>query len=163
MALTQSQVREMFSYDPETGLLTWVSGYRGVQVGRTAGALTARGYIGVIVHGKKYQAHRLIWLYVHGHFPPKWQDIDHANQIKHDNRLSNLRLSSRSQNQANVNMYSSNTTGYKGVSWHKQREKFRASIRHNYKSIHLGVFDTAEEASDAYKAAAQKIYGEFAA
>jgi|SRR3990167_74362 len=89
-------------------------------------------------------------------------EIDHVNGNKLDNRRKNLRFCSRHQNSANKNKYSTNTTGFKGVTWEKQINKFAARITFKYKNITLGRFNTAIEVARAYNKAAVKYFGEFA-
>jgi hypothetical protein len=89
------------------------------------------------------------------------QDIDHINGNDIDNRKQNLRLCSHSQNLRNIPKSSRNTTGFKGVCFDKGVNKFRASIKFNYKTIYLGVFNTAEEASEVYQKKALELHGEF--
>lgn len=88
--------------------------------------------------------------------------VDHIDGNGLNNQRANMRLATRSQNEWNKGRYKNNTSGYKGVSWHKQREAWRASIYVHSKQKHLGLFDTPEEASEAYAEAANKYHGEFA-
>lgn len=90
------------------------------------------------------------------------KQIDHINGIKHDNRRENLRSATNTQNQHNVGRNSKNTSGFKGVSWCKANNKWRAYIKINGKPKYLGVFETPELAHEAYKQAAIKHHGEFA-
>jgi hypothetical protein len=87
---------------------------------------------------------------------------DHRNLDRLDNRRQNLRHCTRSQNNHNVGRQRNNKTGYKGVSYDRQRRRFFASIRVEGKTRALGRYHTAEEAARAYDAAAQEYYGEFA-
>ena len=93
---------------------------------------------------------------------PTGMQTDHINQNKLDNRKENLRASTRSQNMANVTTCSHNTSGYKGVSFHKNRGKWRAYIRVNKKQISLGMFTSKEIAAIAYNEAAKVYFGNFA-
>ena len=97
---TQSQVKELFHYDPETGHLIWLVDRRAHKVaGKIAGYLNNEGYLRIRIDGKGYQAHRLIWLYVNGAWPVN--EIDHVNGVRNDNRISNLREVTNSQNLQN--------------------------------------------------------------
>lgn len=88
------------------------------------------------------------------------KSIDHINCNSLDNRKSNLRICTQSQNSGNILKRAKTFTGIKGVN--KNGKKFRARICYNRKLIHLGTFDTIEKASDVYKNAAIKYFGEFA-
>jgi len=95
--------------------------------------------------------------------PPKaGYFADHINGNKLDNRRANLRYATRTENGGNRPMQKNNTTGYKGVSFHIRKKKYGASIKHQQKQKNLGYFDTPEEASAAYNAAAEKHFNEFA-
>lgn len=101
-------------------------------------------------------AHRIIlWC-------PKGLQIDHIDGNPCNNQMSNLRVCTHSQNIQNRGKLSTNTSGYKGVSWHKRDKIWRAQIAVNGRYIYLGSFDTAKEAHKAYKNASIKYHGEFA-
>ena len=159
--ITQDRLKEILAYDSNTGVFTWNANVSNIKRGNEAGYRSKRGYVFIKADKHLYLAHRLAWMYMTGKFPDEKIDIDHINQVKFDNRFSNLRLASRSENQRNVVRYSNNTTGFKGVSFHKQSGKYKAYIKHNYQSKHLGVFDSPEEASSAYTAAARLTQGKF--
>jgi hypothetical protein len=142
--------------------LIWkVKRARNVKVGDVAGCLRKDGYVVVSVGGWLYKAHRIIWVMHHGAIPDGL-GVDHINNIKNDNRIENLRLSTKSQNQGNTKKHTTNTSGYKGVCWHKKDKKWLAQIQHNGKNKYLGNFDNPEDAHAAYVAAAKKIFGDFA-
>jgi hypothetical protein len=94
--------------------------------------------------------------------PPHGMDIDHINGDGLDNRWSNLRLATRAENIRNSRTKATNTSGFKGVSWHKRDRKWQAHIKINGRSKNLGLFEAPEDAHAAYVAAAQKYHGEFA-
>ncbi len=156
---TQSQLKERLHYDPETGLFTWIkvlSNY--VKTGSVAGTDSGHGYIKIGILGGSCYAHRLAWFYVHGVWP---HEIDHTNRIRSDNRLSNLRSCTRSQNACNSHTNKRTVHDLpKGV--HAARDKFKAVINCNCKEIHLGTFDTVEEANKARLAAVDRYHVEFA-
>lgn len=156
--LTQERLKELLSYDPDTGVFTNLT-QRGTRApkGGVAGWITQDGYINIQIDGKKYQAHRLAWLYVYGEFPEK--SLDHVNEIKDDNRLVNLRLATKQENGHNVSsLQINNTSGFRGVSWHKSAKKWIATITINGKNKHLGYFNTAEESSEVYLKAKRKFH-----
>lgn len=150
--LTQERLKELLSYDPETGVFVWVK-RTGNQytIGMVAGCLHWKGYLRIQIDRKKYFAHRLAWLYITGVFPPN--ETDHINRNRADNRFVNLREVTGSQNQHNSNKSLSNTSGFKGVSYHTHSKKWHAYIKLNHARKHLGYFSTPEEASAAYLAA----------
>ena len=109
-----------------------------------------------IGHGYiRYYMHRVIMN------TPKGMFTDHINQNRLDNRRSNLRVCNLVQNLANRPKNITNHSGAKGVSWHKCRKKWDAQIKYCGKYIHIGSFDSLEEASKAYQNKASELLGEF--
>lgn len=160
--ITQSQVARLLSYNAETGVFTWIKRRCGVRAFSTAGAVDPKtGYIRIKINGALYQAHRLAWLYVHGKNPT--DQIDHIDRDRRNNRISNLREATQSENLRNKSIYRSNSSGFRGVHWHKQHRKFAAVISISGRRKHLGLFNTAAEASAAYSESASRLFGEFAA
>lgn len=161
--ITQHRLKQLLDYDPETGVFRWRelahNRVHCVKIGDVAGGLNAHGYVMVAVDGKKYPAHRLAWLYVHGHWPK--EQIDHKNRCRDDNRLCNLRSATRSQNGANSPAPKNNKSGFKGVNFF--RGAWHATIRKDGRTRYLGRHETPEAASEAYKRAASSLFGEFAA
>lgn len=158
--LSHSELRRLLDYNPDTGILTWrVRAARRIKVGDPAGSCAHRGYLKVKVKCGQYLAHRLAWFWVHGEWPSL--DVDHIDGNTSNNRLSNLRLATKSQNLANRGAPSVNTSGFKGVAA-RLGGGWRARIRVDGKNIELGTFYTPEEAHAAYIAAAVHHFGEFA-
>ena len=93
---------------------------------------------------------------------PTGEFVDHINHDTLDNRHENLRLVTATQNNQNKRMQKNNTSGYKGVSWNKERRKWSAYIRTNGSIKFLGYFAVLREAAHAYNNAAKSIFGEFA-
>ena len=160
--LTQDSVRELRDCDYETGLLTWRSRARHWFASdrshasfnnRTAGkpALTAPhggGYLAGIVDGEHILTHRVVFLHYHGYLPP---EIDHENGDTTDNRISNLKASDPTGNRHNAKMQSNNTSGVTGVSYVKRTGKFSARIGQDGKTLHLGQFDSLDDAERAVR------------
>lgn len=158
--LTQEMLRSLLEYDPETGIFHWrIRHNNRIRADRVAGTLTD-GYINIRIGGLTYGAHRLAWLYVTGELPSV--QIDHRNTDRGDNSWTNLRKASPSQNAANAKPRTDGSSGVKGVSWERRRNKWVARIRVNLRRIHLGQFERIEDAQAAYAAAAAKAFGEFA-
>ena len=144
MEITQSSLQELLDYDPETGVFVWKVGSRR---GKVAGFVQSGGYIQICIEGKNYYAHRLAWLYAHGESVPTL--LDHMDGDRSNNRVANLRPSSFRQNGENQRAArSDNSTGLLGVS--KKRGKWRAAIKVDGKTRHIGTFDTPEAAHAAY-------------
>jgi hypothetical protein len=159
--ITAERLRELLHYDPETGVFTWLKrAARRVRVGDVAGCVAQSGYRLLKADGRLYRSHRLAWLWMTGEWPPC--EIDHINGDKPDNRWANLRLATRSQNQANQGRTVTNTSGYKGVSWNAKSRKWRAQIRVNGRDSDLGYFASAADAHEAYVVAAKHHFGSFA-
>lgn len=158
--LTQNELKEWLRYDPETGHFYWLkSPTNAVKQGAKAGTIHD-GYVLISIKGKVYRAHHLVWFYIHGAFPDL--HMDHINGKRDDNRIQNLRLVSRSQNQCNRRRQVNNKSGYKGVYWDIHKKKWAVQIAVKGKSKAIGRFDSVLEAAQAYDVAAQQIHGEFA-
>lgn len=144
--VTQDRLKEVLDYDPDTGVFTWKKKIsRKVVVGKIAGCPDGGGYTIIRIDHKTYKAHRLAWLYVTGAFPK--DQIDHINRVKTDNRICNLREASPRENQQNHPIHRDNTSGVTGVDWVKRAKKWRAVIKHKGRNIHLGYYNTIEEAA----------------
>ena len=158
--LTQKRLKELFYYHPESGdFVRLISANYNARIGDQAGCLNSAGYLCIQIDGKIYRCHRLVWLYAHGSFPP--DEIDHVNGIRNDNRVDNLRFSTRSENARNMAKPVTNTSGVKGVSWHKRSGKWQANIRLNGVLKYLGYFSDIEAAAQAYADASRRLHGEF--
>jgi hypothetical protein len=90
------------------------------------------------------------------------RQVDHQDLDKANNCWSNLRAADASKNSSNRGLREDNTSGYKGVCWHKKAGKWTAMIQLNNRSIYLGLYETAEGAAAAYRTAAESYFGEFA-
>jgi len=156
--LTVEYLRERLSYDANTGFFThnkdFGSRYKIGDRADTPGHAALTGYRLVNLLNSKYLGHRAAWLHHYG----AWPDgiIDHINGDKSDNRIANLRDVSHQVNNENRRHKShQNKAGFMGVLIANGR--YRARILVNRKGIHLGMFDTPEEANEAY-IEAKRIY-----
>lgn len=158
--LTAEKARELLSYDPGTGVLTWrAPRSHNVKPGDTTGCPMGN-YLGLAIGRRTYRAHRIAWLIYHGEWPSG--QIDHVDGDFRNNRIANLRLADCSQNGANSRRPKNNTSGHKGVTWRKSLGKWQAHIGVRGKKLHLGFYDTSEEAAAAYRRAAREYFGQFA-
>ena len=182
VGLTAEQLRAVLDYDPDTGLFRWKKGidhwraglaagtkgrtretgtdYVFIGLGTTSRGIQKRPYIVLGVKKRVYRAHRLAWLYVYGEWP-KGQ-VDHINGDSTDNRIANLRIATNSQNSMNRGLRRDNTSGVKGVSWSKKMRKWLVHIAVDGRLMHIGLFDTIEEAKAARIEVAKRLHGEFA-
>lgn len=155
--LTQERLKELLHYDPDTGVFTWIKkSKKSTVIGSVAGSKHNQGYLATSIDWKRYLLHRLAWLYVYAEFPTGL--IDHINRNRSDNRISNLRVVSRSENQQNHNLFKTNKSGVAGVSWTQKDNRWRARIWLNGKTKNLGHFKTFEEAVLARKQAEKEFY-----
>ena len=154
----KTEILENLSYDPHTGFFHWKVPKQGRCLGKPVGTKMG-GYLGVFVGGNSFKLHRLAFLFMGEEIP---YCVDHINRVRDDNRWCNLRAATWSGNVANTGKYSNNTSGLKGVSFHKNRGKWVAHIGFNGKDIYLGIYKTPEEAHEAYKEAAARLHKEFA-
>jgi len=129
-------------------------GRRVVSGNRVGTQYDDRTYRRVIINGKIFQEHRIIWFYVNG----KWPDgmLDHIDRDKSNNRIENLRESNCVLNQRNTSLNKNNQTGHNGVS--TRYGKYQAHIKSNNKKKHLGTYDTIEEAITARKDAERRYW-----
>ena len=176
--LTPETLRQLLRYEPNTGRMFWlprpVSMFRdGLQSasqnqaawnGRYAAteafaALDGKGYLSGKIFGRRYSAHRVIWAIMTGAWPD--DEIDHINGVRTHNYWTNLREATVSENRRNVGMRAGNTSGVKGVYWHKAARKWVAQIMVDKRHRHLGYFLEITDAAAAYAKASEELHGEF--
>ncbi|ATW58107.1 HNH homing endonuclease [Pseudomonas phage inbricus] len=159
MKPTQSEVANLFSYDPASGRLTFLVNMppRGI-AGEEAGWINKRGYRRVSIGGWEYPAHHVIWLLMTGSWPTI--DVDHRNRVRSDNTWSNLRQATRSNNLMNQGVKHNNRSGYRGVN--SRGNSHVVVFREHGKTIRLGPFSTTLEAALEYDREIVKRRGEFA-
>lgn len=151
--LTQGRLQELLIYDPETGIFRWKHrpqsrpSWNARFAGKIAGTLNLIGYVQIGIDLKLYFGHRLAWLYVHEAWPSL--GIDHIDGDGSNNKIANLRVATKSENQQNRPRISKNSSGTLGVSWDKPRKKWAVSAFLDGKQHHLGRFTSKEEANAA--------------
>jgi hypothetical protein len=164
--LTLEKCKQLFSYDPSTGVFTHRGRRQGVKHGTRAGRPKDNGYRVIEMKGirkgsvVRIREHRMAWFYVHGTWPE--ETIDHINGVRDDNRISNLRLATHVENCRNKRKHKNNTSGYLGVYWDKQKEKWTATVKVDGKTRYLGRFDRKEVAAMVSMCARKRLFGEFA-
>jgi hypothetical protein len=149
----------MFRYEPDTGSIYWTALGKGKIKKKPAGTVTHAGYVGILIDGKRYHAHRIAWALHNGAWPD--DQIDHINGNKLDNRIDNLRPATNSQNGKNLKLSIANTSGHTGVTWCKTLEKWRAVIKVDGKQINCGRYACKNDAINARKSVEIKYFGEW--
>jgi len=169
MKLTKEYVNSLFDYDPDTGILTWKYREDVKQIGNWNARFAGKsaGYIDTsdglprkrtVINGIGYYNSNIIWLWYYGSLP---LEIDHEDGDALNDRIRNLRAVTHIQNSMNKKKYKNNSSGIKGVKWHKASNKWMAVISVNRREIYLGIFNTIEEASIVRKQAEIQYYGEY--
>jgi hypothetical protein len=165
---TASQLRVRLDYDPATGIFTWHKRkpiwpydltWNSRYAGNTAGSTDRKNRVVIKINGVPYFAHRLAWVWMTGEWPDL--EIDHHDGNPSNNRWSNLRVATSSQNSMNSRLRSDNTSGFKGVYWDRRCQRWHAQVMLSNKRRSLGHFDTPEAAKLARDAAADLLHGAF--
>lgn len=148
---TQARLKELLKYNPDTGEFIRLTDQPGIfEEGDIAGSLKAKGYVSIKIDYKDHKAHRLAWLYMTGSFPDT--QIDHIDGDRANNEWKNLRLSSPHHNHAVMPV----THDKQGTT--KNGKRWSAAIYFHTRKIHLGTFDTQEEAHKAYLEARRQYF-----
>ena len=154
------ELKQAFIYEAETGLIKRaVDAGKRWRKGQVAGSINGQGYMEVKFQGRVYQAHRLAWALHFGEQPPEF--LDHINRDKLDNRITNLRPATKSQNNANRTALRNNKHGIKGCYWINKTSSWRVQCRVNKKLHNVGYFKELDAAKAAYTAFAAQHFGEF--
>lgn len=139
------RVRELFHYDPHTGILTWKAGSR---AGKSVGGKNSSGYLQAqfTIDGQKHRplVHVIAWAIQTGEWP--LHPVDHENHNPSDNRWGNLRPATHVENMQNRSRHGNNTSGTTGVYQDKRTGRWIAQIAWERTTYHLGTFETKEEA-----------------
>lgn len=143
--------------DIETGICTWKRPRKSINVGDVAGCKKEKYHV-ICFDYMLYRRHRIVFYFAKGYLP---QVVDHIHGVEHGDGIDNLQEASQRQNVIKKKGQKNNKSGYRGVCWSSRAEKYRATIGIDGKQIHLGYFDTPEEASKAYHQKAKETFGDF--
>lgn len=158
--MNQKELLKILRYNKRTGQFTWIRYIKGKdRTGDIAGWVDRRGYRRIQIGCFSYSASRLAWLYCYGKWPR--DQIDHRDCNKGNDKISNLREATNKQNGRNRFRRSDNTSGAKGVSWHKRDRKYTAYIGVDGKRKFLGYFTKKEDAAKTYAIASKEYHREF--
>jgi len=152
--LTQEEVKRLFDYK-DGNLIRKVRVGNNGEIGAYAGCDNGSGYFCTKIDGKTYKNYRLIWLWHYGYFPENF--IDHIDRNKSNDRIENLREVSRSCNGRNIDLRKDNTSGVKGVHWHKRDKVWSGQIVVNMKKCYLGGYTDFTEVVAHRLAAEQSL------
>jgi hypothetical protein len=161
MALTQQQVQELFEYSD--GDLHWkprtLSRNRpSVLNGKKVGCPNGSGYLTMVHDKRKYYLHQLVFLMHHGYIP---SNVDHIDGNGSNNRIENLRLATVSENMYNTKINTKNTSGFKGVHFNKQKQKWQAKLWVRGEQI-ARAFQSKELAVEFMELFREMAHGQFA-
>lgn len=156
------EARAVFNYDQKTGILTNRFSCYGPGKGREVGTIKKSGtktsvrlYRRLLMNGKMFYAHRVIWVMMTGKQP---DDIDHIDGNGLNNKWKNLRNGSHAKNGWNQKIHTTNTSGTSGVTYRKDNGKWRARIMINDKMINLGTFVNKQDAINSRKQAEETMW-----
>ena len=159
---TVAYLRKRIRYEPKTGKLFWLdcddmsNRWKAQFAGKEAFTAVCGGYRIGSVDDAKFKAHRIAWAIHYGELPSG--QIDHKNGVRSDNQIENLRLATQQENMRNRTINRNNTSGTCGVSWCKRQKKWKAQIKVGGRLIHLGYFQSIDDAKAAREAASVR-YG----
>ena len=157
-AIDQDYVLSAFDY--QDGQLIRKIG-RINEIGSIAGCVhKGTGYVHIKIKAKAFKAHRLIFLYHYGYFP---EFVDHIDGNKQNNRIENLREASKQENCQNQKVRWTNSSGVKGVSWHKVNKKWKVALCKNYRSYYFGTYEDKELAELVSMEATDLLHENFSA
>ena len=158
--LTAEEARYFFDYDKETGNLIRIIASKNHPhtLNKVAGSKWRNGRVIVSVPGgRRFQAHRLVWLWVYGEWPK--YEIDHINGNPSDNRIENLRDVTRSVNGENQRAAMVDSrSGILGATWVESRQRYHVAIKAKGKHYFIGSFKDQDQARDAYVTAKRKLH-----
>ena len=150
-------LNDLFNYDPVTGEILWKVARGPLKANNKAGTLNQNGYLQVQVKGKLFYHHRLAWALYHGEEVTPEDIVDHINGDKTDNRITNLRKVTHSENNLN-RTYRPNISGHRGVYYSKHgKKKWQVKLGRDY----YGCYETIEEALEVRRRVEEERGGFF--
>ena len=162
--LTIENIRFMFEYDEESGIIKWKNPLTTrTSKGDIVNNKDSKGYLRVNICGAGYvKAHRVAWMHFYGNALKSSEHIDHINGNRCDNRIANLRIASIKENLRNTKKHIDGNAPYKGITFNKKCNKWQAQISGGGKYKYIGLFADPKLAAIEYDSHAIEIYGEFA-
>jgi hypothetical protein len=155
-----SQEYVLSAFDYQDGQLIRKIGRKG-EIGSVAGCVhKGTGYVHIKIKAKSFKAHRLTFLYHYGYLP---ELVDHIDGNRLNNRIENLREASKQENAQNQKVRLTNSSGVKGVSWHKVNKKWKVALCKNYKPYYFGSYEDKELADLVAVEATDLLHKNFSA
>lgn len=160
-SVTQAELKRLVTYNPDTGHFTWNfdRNWRAKSGGIAGHINTVSGYVELVIDKKLYLCHRLAFLFMTGKWPK--QETDHINNIRSDNRWCNLREADVSENRCNTQRNRNNTSGFKGVYFHKPTQTWYGQVRKHGVCHSTNGHPSADAANEALQRIRQSLHGEF--
>jgi hypothetical protein len=159
--LTLERLDEVLDYDPKTGIFRWkIRMSSRAMAGQIAGTIGCWGYRIIQIDRQPFRAPHLAWWKYHRIFPT--HEIDHKDHNRANDKIDNLRPAESIDQRHNSLKPTTNTSGFKGVTWEKRRHAWVAQIVIRGRHVHLGQFKELVDAAKAYDVAAVQNFGEFA-
>lgn len=155
-----SVVRQWLDYKPRTGVFRWKKSGKGKVAGEIAGKLNHRNRRVICIDGGNFFASILAVVYMTGRMPAG--EVDHKDCDTSNDKYSNLRIATKSQNAGNVRLSAKNKSGYKNVYWCKKSQRWVAYVRCKDRKHYGGYFRDLSSAAKSAKALRKKLWGEFA-
>lgn len=156
--LTVEELKKLIIYDPLTGNFYSKNNKNNNKNGEKIGSVSSNGYLNIAIHRRSYLAHRLAWFYMKGYWP---KQIDHKDGNVLNNIFSNLRETDKYGNAQNRKKPSHGKNKYKGVTFYSKNNKWGARITFQGNRILIGLFDSPEEANEAYISKAKELFKDF--
>lgn len=150
--ITQELIAKVLSYDPISGIFIWISNLhskRAVPRSRAGSLVSTTGYRSISLFGRSYLEHHLAWFITYGVWP---KQLDHINQKRDDNRITNLREVTVSENSRNRSRRKQTKTGEHGIWFNSRTQKYVAEITLNGKKVYQKSFTDPDEAVRERKA-----------
>jgi hypothetical protein len=158
---TPARLAELLSYDEVTGRMYWLV-QRGRQpAGAEAGTANGNGYTKVRVDRCPMYRHQIAWVLKTGSYPPDGYEVDHRRGVQAGDQWENLRLATRAEQMMNTKVYTTNTSGHRGVYWKARDSKWACGVYARGMYHHGGAYEYLADAIASYETLRRQLHGEF--
>ena len=161
--VSAGRLHELYDIDLDQGIFRHKRAIGRAKKGNRAGYVAKKsGYRVLCVDRVDYFEHNLVWFLSNGSWPQEGYEVDHKDRIRDNNGRSNLRLATRSQNNANMKLRKDNRAGFRGMHFNNEKQKFCVQVTKDGKTHSLGYFESLEAAAEASLRVRKQLFGEFA-